>query len=198
MNLVFESPPVFQRDIDLLGVENIWPQDLQTDLKQLQSQVFGWYFQIGKMLAPNRIGEIGVRFSYSARAMMLGSGADSYTGFDSEEYHPGCLDWIKENKTIPGKVTLIKCNTQHAAHLPFDEHLFDLLHVDGDHTFQGALHDMQIGWEAIFQDGYMLVDDLFIPDVGNAIRDFAQITKQFPVIIPSAKPLALFKKGGWE
>jgi len=50
---------------------------------------------------------------------------------------------------------------------------FDLIHVDGDHTFEGCMHDMKICWPAVAPGGVMVVDDAtYLPGPVRAVREF--------------------------
>lgn len=50
-------------------------------------------------------------------------------------------------------------------------HVFDVVHVDGDHSFDGALRDVTNGWE--LTRSALIVHDLWMPTVAAALRAFS-------------------------
>jgi len=131
-------------------------------------------YDIAKELKPKSIMEIGVRAGYSAFSFLSACPNAEYTGLDAENgMHGGAGGpWMWWAKQIlePYNVTLKKCDTQKMNEI---EGSFDLIHIDGDHTTSGALHDMEICWPAVKPGGVMLVDDYdYIPEVKKAIHMF--------------------------
>ena len=52
----------------------------------------------------------------------------------------------------------------------------DLYHVDGDHTREGALHDMEICCAAMGPDSFIVVDDYdYIRPVMQGVDDFLRL-----------------------
>lgn len=106
---------------------------------------YEWYYTIANTLQPTTILEIGVRFGYSLYSMMCGAketinrvvGMDnnSYI-YDSTEYAKYHCNLIKEN------VVDIK-NVDSQSIQQLDE-FFDLVHIDGDHSRNGKLHDLEL------------------------------------------------------
>lgn len=47
--------------------------------------------------------------------------------------------------------------------VPKIEGLFDLILVDGDHSYEGASADMENSWSKLAPGGYMVIDDLIHP-----------------------------------
>lgn len=127
---------------------------------------------------PKSIFEIGVRGGYSAYALIIGSGAKSYIGCDVDDrkhYGGPWLWWaekvLKElHKTHGVDWELLFKDSQAMTELPGT---FDLIHVDGDHTFEGCLHDMELCWPAVNPGGVMVVDDsTYLPGPIRAVHDF--------------------------
>lgn len=48
---------------------------------------------------------------------------------------------------------------------------FDLIFVDGDHTYQGALSDMNDSWPMVRRGGVMMVDDVFHKNNWDKLSD---------------------------
>jgi hypothetical protein len=136
---------------------------------------------IAQRFCPQRIAEIGVRLGYSAHAFMAGAANDAgFFGFDIVGgLHGGTkiagFEWVEGilRRDFPQAVIkTVKMNTQDVAALPVDG--IDFFHIDGDHSFPGALHDMMLAWPTIRPGGVMLVDDYdFVREVRRAVDRFA-------------------------
>lgn len=126
--------------------------------------------EVAARLRPGRIAEIGVRAGYSAFAFLTAVPQAAYVGLDADlPAHggvPGFMDHARA--MLRGfNATLTRADTRTLASLPGR---FDLVHVDGDHSHAGCLHDLELAARAAPQ---VLVDDYdFIPDVRRACHDF--------------------------
>lgn len=132
-------------------------------------------YDICKEFAPKRILEIGVRAGYSAFAFLSACRDASYVGIDAENgTHGGrggpWMWWAKQLlKDFDAK--FIKANSQDLSELP--DAPYDFIHVDGDHTTAGAIHDMVISFAALSPGGIMLVDDYdYLKEVRKAVDKF--------------------------
>jgi predicted O-methyltransferase YrrM len=54
-----------------------------------------------------------------------------------------------------------------------DDDSLDLIFIDGDHTYEGALADITIAWRKLRPGGWMLGHDCFVPEVAATmiVRD---------------------------
>jgi len=101
--------------------------------------------------------EIGVRAGYSAFALLSANPEARYYGIDWDQAGwggvRGYLD--RARKTLAGfpNVTLARANSQELEELP---ETYDLAHVDGDHSWDGAFHDLELCARHSFA---VLVDD---------------------------------------
>ena len=131
---------------------------------------YPWLNNIAKNFHPKNILEIGVRLGYSAIAFTHGTTAETYTGIDFEENY-GSLEKAVANinfsKDHPFEVITYNRNTQELA-LNFLSK-YDFIHIDGDHSKQGALNDILNFWSVLEVGGHMLIDDsIYAPPVfGN-------------------------------
>ena len=156
------------------------------------------YCGIAAKFVPTSILEIGVRFGYSGIALTFGAlqrfkpiGRQKivYRGMDGEFF--GCefegADGYKLYRSnavaarnfelFHGEVKLdarfYAVNTQvHEFPDEVTKHTYDLINVDGDHSFQGALKDCRNCWPLLNPGGLMLVDDMSFAEVGPAIYEF--------------------------
>lgn len=133
-------------------------------------------YAIAKVLKPKKILEIGVRFGYSARALVHGAehGGQKpveYLGIDNNQSKfggvDGSLDWAKKNFSQDG-VVFQRDDTQRMEQLPGGQ--WDLIHVDGQQDYEGIRHDLSL---AIKQTGMILLDGYWwTPENKRAIDSF--------------------------
>ncbi|MGE3342320.1 MAG: class I SAM-dependent methyltransferase [Vicinamibacterales bacterium] len=128
-----------------------------------------------------RVLEVGVRFGYSAVAFIHGNSVREYVGLDYDLYDPTSstrsrenLDALRQQQHVD--VTLLKVDTQSLDSLDLlGGRRFDFIHIDGDHSYEGALTDLRNFWNVLSVGGHMLVDDsIFYGAVRQACVDFAQ------------------------
>ena len=157
--------------------------------------------RIARAHAPRTVCEIGVRAGYSAYVWMTESpNAKVYLGIDMDDQARYGGPWLwharKLLDTLDVEWTIWEKDTQKMRALP--EHrvypeqsalhvggdvvspdisvyrnLFDLIHVDGDHTYEGCMHDMKMCWPTVAPGGVMVVDDAtYLPGPVRAVREF--------------------------
>lgn len=123
-------------------------------------QYYFWYHLIAAFLQPKAIGEIGVRFGYSLKAMASAcQKKPGIWGFDSEVEEPGCLEIAREGLTPWSHyLSLVKADTLKLDSLPMAP--VDLFQVDGDHSTPATLHNLHLAWEVLSPGGVLLIDDI--------------------------------------
>lgn len=129
---------------------------------------------VGRQFAPSRILEIGVRLGYSLGVLAKSSGADYVEGWDSNLYVKNGLEIARDNFSRAGLIEpeLVVRDSQRASkiHRPFD-----LVHVDADHRFGPAFHDIVL---ACSVSRVVVVDDYHHqnhPGVYQAARLYAEM-----------------------
>jgi predicted O-methyltransferase YrrM len=132
---------------------------------------------IAKRIGPSTILEIGVRAGYSALAFLSACPGARYFGIDAENDSHGGQDgpwmWWAEKLLSKFDATLSRKDSQNMQTSDLPLQSFGLIHVDGDHTVRGALHDMKLCWPAVAVGGIMLVDDYtYINTVKVAVDRF--------------------------
>lgn len=126
-------------------------------------------------IQPRRILEIGVCCGYSAFAFLHNYPDAYYLGIDAEVYRHGGgsrkhTNWAR-NILSPYNTEFLICDSQSLKGLFFDK--FQLIHIDGEHTYTGCLHDMGLCLSVL--DGIMVVDDYhFVPQVKKAVDNFVE------------------------
>lgn len=158
-----------------------------------QPNYYDWYFAVGLVVSPRIIGEIGVRYGYSLLSMAKGAGECRVFGWDMESYEPECIPVATKN--LAGHMPwIIKADTQKLPTLGMDGQ-FDLFHVDGDHTYGGAIHDCDLAWDALKPGGILIADDmLHTESTRDAVRWFAEHKGIECPVIPTYGGLAVMVK----
>ena len=159
------------------------------------------YAHISAQYQPRRILEIGVRAGYGAYAWITGSGvAESYIGIDIDDrarYGGPWLPWARKLlDTLDIAWTILEADSQAMTDLPY--HDLDLIHVDGDHTYSGCLHDMALCWPSVVSGGVMVVDDAtYLPGPHRACAEFARSLRDVERIYlePSPTGSMVYVKG---
>jgi len=134
-----------------------------------QPYYYEMYYAVAWHLKPRKILEIGNRFGYSAIAMSLGCNdtLKQFHGIDLECYaNPfgGSSQRIFAENWISvhghDQKLNIKIQDSHDTTTQFPAEC-DLVHVDGDHTEEGAYQDIMRVWEeSLAPGGTIIVDDL--------------------------------------
>ena len=146
---------------------------------------------IGKKYAPQRVLEIGVRFGYSGIAITSGALAGGakppvvYVGLDAGHFEghtraqgSGNYPWnivaaANFEQFRPGVfATFYTCDTLKGLPKAALLQTFDLINVDGDHSFEGAYGDLRRVWPLLAPGGIIIVDDTGMMDVKRAVERF--------------------------
>lgn len=115
--------------------------------------------------------EIGVRAGYSALAFLAAVPGATYLGIDVDQGEWGGEAGYFEHaaRTLAGyQYAFLHADSQLLQDLPAH---YSLAHVDGDHSYAGALHDIRLC--AHFADTLIVDDYDFIPTVRHAANEFA-------------------------
>jgi len=184
-----------KRWFDLL-VEWRYPADETFHLARHRGTV-GWdhadvraYFEskhrIAAALRPRRIVEIGVRCGYSAFAMLWAVPKASYLGIDNRD--PAYGDSATFARHAAGllsvfpDVTFRNVDTRELVDLPGP--VPDLVHVDGDHSFEGAQHDIDLALRSGAR--WVLIDDT---DYLEPVRRAAEVAAEGRLVFDLREPL---------
>lgn len=54
----------------------------------------------------------------------------------------------------------------------FQENTFDFILVDGDHSYESILADLESWYPLLKKGGYIFIHDVYVPHVLNAIKDY--------------------------
>lgn len=145
---------------------------------------YKWIYLIAKLRYPLNYAEIGTYRGYSAYSV-LKSGAHedmNMTLFliDNESYDgPGSLR-VVSNKLrqlfpyahiVDEVIDTSKCQSLNIYNI-------DMFYVDGDHSYEGCVKDLQLAQKATLKNGVIIVDDMKMDSVRKAVTEFAIRTKR--------------------
>lgn len=137
------------------------------------------YYAIAKYYAPKSILEIGVRYGYSLASMMFGgaSSIKKVVGYDIDQYEENSLSIADSNikkhlSSIGVECRLELKNSQSISSL---DEVYDIIHIDGDHSYHGKLHDLNL---ALLHSKVIIVDDYnHLTEVKQAVNDWVAANK---------------------
>lgn len=128
-------------------------------------------YRIAAQLPPiTSIVEIGVRAGYSAYAFLAAQPQARYMGIDADQGEwGGEAGYFDRARTVLQgfAVDFLRADSQRLRALPAD---YDFAHIDGDHSYLGTLHDLNL---CAASCPFLLVDDYdFISTVRAAVNEF--------------------------
>jgi hypothetical protein len=192
---VWEAYETAPTDIEILG-EALIPSDAGSET--LQGKVtYAWYYSIARILLPDVIAEIGVRYGYSGLSMKrgaqpLGDEPVLLYGFDNQSYGVESNESIAVKKGYTAIFTLDTQTVTEFAEL--EGFAVDLFHVDGDHSYAGTEHDLGLAVKSGAK--YILVDDITntdLPEVLRATDEFCRLNALACVDFPTFRGLRLIQ-----
>lgn len=156
----------------------IYPKD-PTASKKRVNQYKNYYsvkYEICKQQKPSLIVEIGVRAGYSAWTFLQACPKAKYIGIDANNgTHGGqggkdgsFFRWAKRILSNYD-VELIEMDSQKVSKLNIKN--VDFFHVDGDHSVEGVMHDLDLAYNCLSDNGMILVDDItYLPEVKKGVN----------------------------
>tara|TARA_R100001244_G_scaffold25113_4_gene25594 strand:- start:56475 stop:57041 length:567 start_codon:yes stop_codon:yes gene_type:complete len=188
MSLEIE-PFVETKDIIFKGDDPLYFKD---DLKR---KYYNFYFSYGRHFKPRNIFEIGVRTGYTAYFLLLGSKAEKFRGIDLETYK------VNSSQLAIGLIRKV-CEDSSVAigdshKLTALDEAYDLVHIDGDHSYDGKVQDLELAFGSLSPDGVIVVDD-YNPNLGIEVKratdDFAKKHDLKVTVLPTFTGHALLQR----
>lgn len=155
---------------------------------------YTWYRAVAMKLQPRSIAELGVRYGYSAIAMIKGARLDSFVGIDGEAdgilSNDTALRNIQDTSSAATNVTIHKLNTrtQFKDIITAIGHC-DMIHVDADHSPEGIVRELDIARRVC--SGTILVDDCDVTHILDAAQDLARRKGAEFLILPTQHQLGV-------
>lgn len=138
---------------------------------------YEWYSLIGRVVRPASFLEIGVAAGYSSYAIL--EGCESAGGVPAVTWVDWCDGHGRDGNRdyalglIRGRFGIdVDDRVVNSREIQSFHHKFDLIHVDGDHSYDGCLHDVYLAGRHLNHDGCILFHDTNDPNVSRAIDDF--------------------------
>ncbi len=125
----------------------------------LRRKYYNYYFSYGRYFRPTKVYEMGVRTGYTAYYILSGAAGSvkKYRGIDLESYLHGSS---AHAMALLSKVCSdVRVHTGNSHALKSLDDCYDLIHVDGDHTYGGKLQDLRLALDSLAPDGVIVVDD---------------------------------------
>ena len=104
------------------------------------------YYAIGKYYQPESILEIGVRYGYSLYSMMAACDNLKYVrGYDTDEYEKDSVERANKNlSSVISEGVDLKIENKDSHQIKELDRFYDLIHVDGDHSYEGKIKDLDL------------------------------------------------------
>lgn len=186
--------------LDLLG-DIVHPGDRDADWMQSKNSYI-YYYAIGNHVRPKLAVEIGTRLGYSAKAISMGA-RDAWPTGDKVEFHS-----FDNESYIEGSLSICKSYFDKCKYMNFVPHAMDtgkvgalplpdkadLFHIDGDHSFKGAFHDMILSKYSTKIGGFILIDDVGADrNVWLAAMRFCKCYGLEPAYLPTFRGMFLIE-----
>jgi predicted O-methyltransferase YrrM len=154
-------------------------------------------YQVARAVQPATILEVGVRAGYSAAAFLAASPAGWFVGLDSDDgSHGGVRGYLADAATMllgrypEAWVELYPWNSHDAAVVRRLQArcrgVFDLIHIDGDHSEHGCASNLTLAVTLARPGGYILIDDYdLLAEVRRAADHFVQAAGFESLHLPS-------------
>lgn len=147
---------------------------------------YPFMYGLGKAVKPGSYLEIGTRYGYSM--VSIGAGARdslrSITSIDLQEYEGMSQDYAKDNLLstgFSGKYEFF-AGSSHDAEIKnkVKGKLYDLVFVDGDHSYEGALDDILYYWGNVGPGKFMIIDDVLWQVFSNGKKVLRAVKDALP------------------
>lgn len=137
---------------------------------------YPFIYGLSKFLKPTSYLEIGTRYGYSLVSIYLGAkeSLNFITSIDLEEYENKSQNYARENLLsvgYKGKYEL-SIGSSHDSKIKqkVQGKLYDLVCVDGDHSYEGTLDDIIFYWNNVRPGKFMIIDDVLWQVFSNGKR----------------------------
>ena len=166
---IWKDSILFSEDINQENLLGDLPYILDKDRDEYWwkfSNYYPFFYGLGKTLEPASYLEIGTRYGYSLVSLYLGAKntLSQITSIDLQEYKERSQSYAKSNllaKDYKGRYEfLIGSSHDDQIREKVKDRLYDLVFVDGDHSYQGAMEDIIFYWNNVAPGKLMIIDDV--------------------------------------
>jgi predicted O-methyltransferase YrrM len=161
-----------------------FPPDPQFSPATTEENYYQLYFALAAVFRPRSYLEIGTMFGYSTVAVSRGApDLRRIVSCDLQTYeNPHSLSSqliaernLRSSGFTGGTKFIVEDSRRLKEHVA--EETFDLILVDGDHSYEGCRSDILTCYELLSPGGVIMIDDLDIPPVFSAVMDCMQELK---------------------
>lgn len=171
-------------------------------VKKNDEQTGGWsvgyYGVLTKVINENnfkRVAEIGIGYGTHAKYILKTTNVNELILVDPTKYYPNdgfAIDIMNQMPEVPGNnfnelYELIvkelspwsnryKWFRKESLNITEDDvpdESLDCIFVDGDHSYDSVINDLQFWWKKLRKGGHLLGDDYYMPQVSRAVHHFA-------------------------
>lgn len=143
------------------------------DIPAFSGRKYDDYGGYGRCIKPESIFEVGVAAGYSIAAMLYGAGG-TRMGVWLMDMNPDLEKTVAHIKQewpdLPVRHWVVNTQTEPIPNMYFTG--FDIVHIDGCHTYQGALNDLNNFGTLLSDRGLIVVDDAKDPNILRACDEF--------------------------
>ena len=147
------------------------PADTEIDFEMPEGEMdrhcFATISDICQITTPNSILEIGFRRGNSALMWLINSSA-TLMSLDIDDFSVKSVQLLES--TFPDRFRYMQCDSRNFK----SEETFDLIFIDGDHSFEGIEGDIKMSLQ--LNPKYLVLDDYFH---GDHHQDMCKVISQF-------------------
>ena len=174
----------FELPKEIIAPGDNWVKD--EVYEALRDNQYHHYYDIIREFDIKSVLEIGVRARYSMFSMLSANPSLLYRGLEinmGETKRLGFFDHAKKLASgfVEADIKFIEESSRTVDRLP---RRFDMIHIDGNHSFDFCFHDLKI---CAPMSDLLFVDDYdYVEDVKRAVEHFKQVTPEiYSRYIPS-------------
>ncbi len=145
------------------------------DIPAFSGKKYDDYGGYGYCIKPESIFEVGVAAGYSIAAMVYGAQGSVRRAMFVDR-SPDVYETVeKVAKWFPEVTVKFYClDTQTSDVRQVRSYSYDIVHIDGNHTYEGATNDLKNFGVQVSQRGLIVVDDTKDPNIERACQEFAE------------------------
>ena len=166
---IWKDAILFSKDIDQENLLDDLPYIADKDRDEYWWKLPNYYpffYGLGKSLMPKSYLEIGTRYGYSLVSIYLGARntLSQITSIDLQQYKDKSQTYAKGNllaKEYKGQYEFLAASSRdQKTREKLTGRLYDLVFVDGDHSYKGAMEDIIFYWNNVAPGRFMIIDDV--------------------------------------